>query len=87
MSDPFAGYTSGLESPLSNGFDVTPNDTTDLLTSTRAIMVTASGDVAIQFVDGGELVLPNLQAGQVYPMRARKIKIAGTTATGIKGFY
>lgn len=50
----------------------------------RGLMVSTPGDVAVIFVDGGELVLPGLVPGQQYIGRIRRILSAGTTATGIK---
>ena len=85
--DPFKDYTTGPTSPITGGFDVTPNDSNDLPVLTRALMVGAEGDVVVAFIDGTLLTLPALSAGVVYPIRAARIMATGTTATAIKGLY
>lgn len=85
MADLFSSAASGLNSPPSRAFDVTPHNTNELAVATRGIMVTGAGDVAVVTVEGDEVVLPGLQPGTQYAIRAKIIKATGTTATGIKG--
>ncbi|MFT5796153.1 MAG: hypothetical protein ACI84R_000199 [Candidatus Azotimanducaceae bacterium] len=47
ISDKFSEYTSGLSSPICGGFDITPDDATDLVSLTRAIILEGAGDVAV----------------------------------------
>ena len=39
ISDKFSEYTFGLSSPISGGFYITPDDATDLVSLTRAIIL------------------------------------------------
>ncbi|WP_422071088.1 spike base protein, RCAP_Rcc01079 family [Tranquillimonas rosea] len=41
--------------------------------------------MAVTLVDGSEVVLPSLMAGVIFPVRARRVAVKGTTATGITG--
>lgn len=38
ISDKFSEYTSGLSSPICGGFDIAPEDATNLASVTRAII-------------------------------------------------
>ena len=48
INDPFASHAQSLNGPVTGGFDVTPDDTTDLATLPRALMVSTVGDVAVR---------------------------------------
>lgn len=87
--DHFSEYQPGLTAPVSGGFDISPDDANDLAVLPRAIMVAAGGDIAAVLMDGTTVVLPSLSAGQVYPIRVRRVLsgTGGTTATGIVGLY
>jgi hypothetical protein len=85
ISDKFSEYTSGLSSPICGGFDITPNDASDLSSVTRAIIISTAGDVAVVLKNGDTLTLPALAAGVIYPVRVSRILSTGTTATGLKG--
>jgi len=85
VTDAFDDFSATLESPICNGFDISPNDTADLSQVTRAIMVGGAGDLAVQFKNGGIVTLPALSPGVVYPFRAARVLATGTTATGVKG--
>lgn len=61
----------------------TPSDTVLLPSGVRGVIVGTAGNVAIEWADGSEDVLP-LAAETYYGLdRPRKIKAAGTTATNI----
>ncbi len=83
--DNFQDYNAGLTGPICGGFDIVPNDSSDIEQMTRAIMVTGSGDVTIVMKGGETLSLPNLSTGVIYPFRISRVMATGTTATGIKG--
>lgn len=86
MADLFATHTTGLDSPASRAFAVTPDDNNDLAVTTRAIYTGAGGTiVAILAEDSAEVTFASLPAGTVLPVRARRIKSTGTTATGVVG--
>ena len=85
IPDKFSDFTSGLSSPICGGFDITPDDATDLQGMTRAIVLGAAGDVAVVLKNGDTLTLPALTAGVIYPVRVSRVLATGTTATGLKG--
>ena len=87
--DLFSDYQPGLSSPASGGFDITPDDASDLAVLPRAVMVAGGGDLGVVLMDGSTVVLPALAAGVLYPVRTRRVLTAagGTTATGIVGLY
>lgn len=86
MADSFATHSSGLDSPASKAFAVTPDDNTDLALATRAIYTGAGGSIALILVeDSVAVTFASLPAGMILPVRAARIKSTGTTATGIIG--
>jgi hypothetical protein len=87
ITDQFESYNPGLTGPITGGFDIAPDDASDLTTLPRALMVTGGGDIAVVLKDGTSLTLPGLAVGVIYPLRVRRISATGTTATGIKGLY
>jgi len=82
MSDRFKNHETSLESPASYVGEVTPDDTTDLATASRAINVATSGTVRITTVEGHTATV-SISAGIAFPVRANRIWATGTTATGI----
>ena len=85
ISDTFKDFQPGLSSPVQGGFDVTPSDGADLAEVTRALMVSAAGDVAVTLKNGDQVTLPGLTPGVIYPVRVARVWATGTTATGVKG--
>lgn len=82
MSDAFANFATGLESPASHLQTVTPNDSTDLSRAGRALNVATTGNVRVTTVDGTTATV-HIAAGIAFPVRARRVWATGTTATGI----
>ncbi len=80
--DKFADHSSGLESPATSVIEVTPSDTADLATVSRAINVAANGSVRLTTIDGAVATV-NIAAGIAFPIRAARIWATGTTASGI----
>lgn len=64
---------------------ITPNDSTNLTTPVRGLMVTVAGAVKITTLLGTAIVIPALQPGIVYPIGAKRVWAASTVATGIVG--
>ena len=84
MADHFAAHASGLDSPASDVFPITPNDSTDLAVATRAIRASGAGNVVLVTVAGNERTCA-FAAGETRPIRATRVKATGTTATGLEG--
>jgi hypothetical protein len=84
MVDKFATYSSGLDSPASDVFPITPNDGTDLAVATRAIRADTGGVVVLVTMSGNERTC-KFADGETRAIRATRVKATGTTATGLEG--
>ena len=82
--DKFAAYSSGLDSPASDVFPITPDDDQDLAVTTRAIRADTGGDVVLVAMAGPERTC-RFADGETRAIRATRIKATGTTATGLEG--
>lgn len=82
MADRFKDRSSGLESPGYGATETTPNDSTDLPVTSRAIYVGTAGDLRVTTAGGDVVTFANLQAG-ILPMRVKRIHATGTTAGDI----
>ncbi|MDG4649638.1 hypothetical protein P6F26_14430 [Roseibacterium sp. SDUM158017] len=82
--DQFENHITGLESPATRLFEITPSDASPLALATRAICVETDGFVRVTTVGGdtGRVFIP---AGVPFPLRATHVLATGTTATGITG--
>lgn len=87
MADNFSSWKAGLESPAEYAVAITPDNSTDLATSTRGLYVGATGDVKVDTVGGSTVTFVGLAAGVIHPIRARRVYATGTTATSIIGVY
>lgn len=85
MQDRYDGHATSLDGPASHGFAVTPNDATDVAEITRALYIGSGGALAVVLHSGAEATLQNVASGTLLPLRARRVKATGTTATGIVG--
>ena len=80
--DNFAAERETLLTPISNAKIITPDDSVDLEHVTRAIMVGSDGDVTMDMrgSEGDSTITLVLLAGQMYAVRATRIRASGTTA-------
>jgi hypothetical protein len=83
----YSGRADAISAPAQRGFAITPNDAADLAAETRGLWVGASGDLALVLASGDEVVLAGAVGGSVLPLRIRRIKATGTTATQLVGLY
>ena len=86
MTDTWALMPNVEWGPAENAAAVTPNDSTDLTTITTALIVQVSGTIAVDML-GGQSVTIGALAGQYIPIRVRRVRATGTTATGIVAFW
>jgi hypothetical protein len=77
--------------PYKYGAEVTPNDSADLpLAMPRGIYVGGAGNIVVTLKamkDGQKVTMSGVVAGSIYPIEAKRIWVAGTTATGIVALY
>jgi len=83
----YTGRADAISAPAQRGFAVTPNDAVDLAAETRGLWVGASGDLALVLASGDEVTLAGAVGGSVLPLRIRRVKATGTTATQLVGLY
>ena len=76
-----------LSSPAANALTVTPSDSAEIPLC-RALWIGVGGNVTVVCEDGAASVLfAGAGAGQVIPVRCRKVLSTGTTATSIVALY
>ncbi|MEO3386751.1 hypothetical protein [Mesorhizobium sp. CAU 1741] len=85
MQDRYETFSTGLESPVTHGFEITPDDVGELPELVRALYVGSAGAVALVLSSGASVTLSGVAGGTVLPLRAAKVLATGTTATGIVG--
>lgn len=80
-------YSDGSELDYGRGAEdaaaVTPNDSTDLTFTSRAIYVGGGGDLKVNLSDGTTVTFASIAAGIIHPIRVKRVFSTGTTATGI----
>lgn len=82
MPDIFATHSNGLDSPATKAFAITPDDATDLALTTRAIYTGTGGTLVCTLADdSGDATFVSLPAGCILPVRAKRVKATGTTAS------
>lgn len=88
MADQWAGRGNSIDSPADNAEAVTPSDSVDIATTSRALFIGGGGDVSIDTVGGQEsVVFAGLAGGSILPVRAKRVNATGTTATGIVALW
>ncbi|PIL21173.1 hypothetical protein P775_05690 [Puniceibacterium antarcticum] len=65
---------------------ITPNDTSDLSTLTRALYVGGAGDLRVTMADGNTVTFAGLPVGW-HPVRVARVHSTGTTASNIVGCW
>lgn len=85
MTDRFENRAQSLQAPASDGFEIVPNDSLDLVENSRAIYVGTGGAVSLVMASGSAVVLKNVAAGSLLPLRVKSIKATGTSAADIVG--
>lgn len=71
------------EGKAENALNVTPNDSTDLASTSVGIYVGVSGDLKVTLKGGAVITFIGLSSGVIHPIAATRIWATGTTATNI----
>jgi len=87
MVDRFEGFNDGLTSPGKSHFTVTPSNSADLPNATRAIRADSAGTISCRLVGDDVEVTYTVSAGEVLPIRVKRIMDTGTTVAVIQGWY
>lgn len=87
MTEKFHGRAEDIVAPARRGFAIVANDAADLSAETRAIYVGVAGDLAVVLSAGDEVSFVGLAGGTILPIRVRRVKATGTTATQLVGLY
>ncbi len=86
---PFDTFETAIDSPIAparNAFAITPSDTAALPALPKAIYVGNGGNIALRSVDGTQdVVLYNVANGSILDVRAKYIRVTGTTAFNLIG--
>ncbi len=84
MADPFAASADAVSAQAGRLVAVTPNDGTDLADIPKALWVSVAGTlniVAVNDPTNAGTALGSLPVGSIVPIRARRVRATGTTAT------
>jgi hypothetical protein len=86
MTDPFITSADSITAPARHVFAISPNNTQDLPTFTKAIYVGTGGDVVLRAIGSdADVTFVNVQGGSILDVRCRAIRAGGTTASDIVG--
>lgn len=77
-------YADNPLGAASAAFAVTPSDAAELASIPRALFVGTGGNITLRLADdGADVLLKNVQSGQVLDVQARFVRATGTTAADI----
>lgn len=85
--DAYQGQMAGLGAQTDNGEEITPNDSADLETVPKYLLVGSTGGTIRCHDKNGNVVNLYGVAGQVIMFRPHRILNTGTTATPITAVY
>ena len=78
--------SDGIMAPARRLLPVTPDDNVDLAELPRALWIGVGGTISIIAADDSAAVTLTV-AGGLLPVRAKRVRASGTTATGIAALY
>jgi hypothetical protein len=87
MSERYTSRADDITAPARRGFAIAASDSADLEAETRAIYVGGGGDIAMVLAAGDEIALIGVAGGSLLPVRARRVKATGTSASHLVGLY
>ncbi|MEO0462982.1 MAG: hypothetical protein AAF127_07610 [Pseudomonadota bacterium] len=85
-TDPFATTANSLTSPAASCFAITPDDSSELQSVTKALYVGTGGDLVIRPLEGDQdIVLRNTVSGSIIDIRVKAVRATGTSAQDLVG--
>lgn len=75
----------GVGEPAVYAVSITPSDSTDLVTVSRAIYVGGAGNLVVTMLGGGDATFTAVPAGTILPIRVTRVKTS--TATALLNLY
>ena len=84
--DSFLQFTDSPSEPATGAFAIVPHATNELPFVTKAVYIGGAGDVTLRPLNSEtDIQFRNLAAGSVLDIRAKAIRVAGTSATFLVG--
>ncbi|MEM6266192.1 MAG: hypothetical protein AAF707_01610 [Pseudomonadota bacterium] len=84
--DPLASFGDAPSAPARDAFAISPHDSLELASVTKALYVGTAGDVVLRTVGGAsDVTFANVPVGAILPVRAIAVRATGTTAANIVG--
>jgi hypothetical protein len=80
-TDTFSRFQTQASDPATNAVLITPSDSEDLATVTRAVYVGGAGDMKVTMQDSGTVLFSGIPAGTTLPIRVSRIWATTTDAT------
>ncbi len=77
MADEYEAFGPSIDGPAEDAAIITPNDSTDLANTTRAILCDAAGTVTVDMKGIGTNIALPVQAGWT-PVRVTRVYATGT---------
>ena len=90
MTDKFSNKSSELDSPATDGFIITPNNSLIFPQTTRLLYVGGAGTICVMMANKANtntVLTISVSAGQLLPLRVQSVLSTNTTATSIIGFF
>lgn len=86
MADKYSDVDSVMASGR-KGFAITPNDSTELALTPKAVWVGGAGNLVVRLIDdSGDITISGIAAGTLLPIRPKLVKTT-STATLLIGLY
>ena len=87
MADKFQNQSDNVDLQARKLLAISPDNAVDLVNLPKALYIGVGGTIAIIAADDTESVTLTVAAGSLLPIRAKRVLVTGTTATGIVGLF
>jgi hypothetical protein len=79
--------SNSVQAPARNAEAVTPHNTTELDTVSRALWVGGGGNITVLMADGQTVLISGIASGTLLPIQIKRVNSTGTTATLMVAFH